>query len=298
SLGINNIPAKVCTYACVYCQVGRTTRMVVEREQFYEPQAIVREADERLREAGSRSERVDYLTFVPDGEATLDINLGREIGMLKGLGVPIGVITNSTLLWCEDVREELASADWVSLKVDSLRDEVWRKINRPHKGLALHSILEGMRSFARAFAGKLVTETMLVEGVNDSESGLQEVADFIRSLHPSRAYLSVPTRPPAMEWVRPVCEETLARAHEIFAAGLEQVEYLVDYEGDAFVSTGDVSSDLLSIASVHPMRAEAVEALLKRAGASWDIVEQLVQRGDLKNVSFGGHLYYLRRFIK
>lgn len=298
SLGINNIPVKVCSYACVYCQVGRTTRMVVERDQFYEPEDIVREAEERLHKAGSRSERVDYLTFVPDGEPTLDINLGREISKLKGLGIPIGVITNSTLLWREDVREELALADWVSLKVDCLRHEVWRKLNRPHKRLSLPSILEGMRDFARPFAGKLVTETMLVEGVNDSESGLQEIADFIRSLHPSRAYLSVPTRPPAMEWARPVCEETLARAHEIFAEHVEQVEYLVDYEGDAFASTGDVSSDLLSITAVHPMREEAVEALLRKTGASWDIVERLVQRGDLKKASFGGHLYYLRRFTK
>jgi len=143
SLGINNIPPKVCTYSCVYCQLGRTIKMQVERRAFYEPEDILRDVQDKVEKAREAGESVDYLTFVPDGEPTLDINLGREIELLRPLGIKIAVITNSSLIWREDVREALMKADWVSLKMDSVREEVWRRINRPHGSLQLTSILDG-----------------------------------------------------------------------------------------------------------------------------------------------------------
>ena len=162
SLGINNIPPKVCTYSCVYCQVGRTLKMQVERQAFYAPQEVTQAVRDGIERAGKASEPIDYLTFVPDGEPTLDVNLGREIALLRSLGVPVAVISNGTLIWRDDVRADLMAADWVSLKVDATREEVWRGIDRPHGHLRLSAILEGMLEFAQVYEGDLVTETMLV----------------------------------------------------------------------------------------------------------------------------------------
>ena len=201
SLGINNIPSKVCTYSCLYCQVGRTTAMTTDRLIFYHPEEIFRSVQERLAKTKETAEKVDYLAFVPDGEPTLDIHLVDELTMMKSLGIPVGVITNGSLLWRRDVIEALAEADWVSLKIDAVDERIWRRIDRPHKTLKLPSILAGMEEFAGAFAGKLVTETMLVEGINDSEPCLAKTAEFIQSLKPSAAYLSIPTRPPALQRV-------------------------------------------------------------------------------------------------
>jgi wyosine [tRNA(Phe)-imidazoG37] synthetase (radical SAM superfamily) len=295
SLGINNIPAKVCSYACLYCQAGRTTRMQADRTYFYRPETIVQNVRKRLQRAGAGNDRVDYLTFVPNGEPTLDVNLGVEIVRLKETAVPVAVITNGSLLWRDDVREELSRADWVSLKIDAVQRTIWRTINRPHKAVDLSDVLTGMRRFASTFAGTLVTETMLVRGVNDRDDCLQDTADFIHLLKPARAYVSIPTRPPARKQVRGPTETALAHAHEIFAGVVGQVEYLIGYEGNAFSATGDAARDLLAIAAVHPMRAEAVDSLLTRAGASWKVVERLVAGGDLTTVKFGDHLYYVRR---
>ncbi|MBC7260626.1 MAG: radical SAM protein, partial [Chloroflexi bacterium] len=113
SLGINNIPPKICTYSCVYCQLGRTLNMQIRRQSFYAPDEIlwdVRSKVEHVREAG---ESIDYLTFVPDGEPTLDLHLGRAIELLRSLGIKIAVISNASLIWQEDVREDLMKADWV-----------------------------------------------------------------------------------------------------------------------------------------------------------------------------------------
>jgi len=295
SLGVNNIPPKVCTYACVYCQLGRTIKMQVERRAFYEPGEISKAVQDKIERVKGIEETLDYLTFVPDGEPTLDVNLGREIELLKSLGIKIAVITNASLIWREDVREALMKADWVSLKIDSTREEVWRRINRPHGTLQLTSILDGMLEFARAYRGELATETMLVEGVNDGDDHVREVADLLARLKPARAYLAAPTRPPAEEWVRSPGEEAINRAYQILTERVDQVEYLIGYEGDAFAFTGSVEEDLLSITAVHPMREEAVSKLLAKAGTDWPVVRKLIAQGQLIEMDYEGRKFYMRK---
>jgi wyosine [tRNA(Phe)-imidazoG37] synthetase (radical SAM superfamily) len=199
SLGINNIPPKVCTFACVYCQLGRTIKMQAARRAFYEPEQVLRDVHDKVEKASEAGEAIDYLTFVPDGEPTLDIHLGREIELLRPLGIKIAVISNASLIGREDVRESLLEADWVSLKMDSTQEEIWRKIDRPYGALRLAPILDGALEFAHAFKGKLVTETMLVKGINDDDDQIRDVAGFLARLEPATAYLAIPTRPPAEE---------------------------------------------------------------------------------------------------
>lgn len=296
SLGINNIPAKTCTYSCAYCQVGRTTQLRYDRQAFYKPEDILRDVQHRVAKTREALERVDYLAFVPDGEPTLDINLGEEIHLLKTLDIPIAVITNSALLWREDVRKELAEADWVSLKIDAVQEAIWQKIDRPHKALSLSHILDGILAFRKEFTGKLVTETMLIGGLNDSVGCVQGIADFLNKVQPSLAYLSVPTRPPVENWVRFPKDEILNRTYQLFADQVKRVELLIDYEGDSFTFTSNVEKDLLGITAVHPMRDSAVRMFVSRAGASWSVVERLLAKGKLVKTTYDGHTFYLRKF--
>jgi wyosine [tRNA(Phe)-imidazoG37] synthetase (radical SAM superfamily) len=301
SLGINNIPPKVCTHSCVYCQVGRTSDMRVERRRFYDPEKIVHDVRAKVRQAREAGEAIDYLTYVPDGEPTLDIHLGREIELLRPLGIPIAVITNASLLWHTDVREDLMQADWVSVKVDAVDERIWRRIDRPHRSLRLPAILDGVLAFAEICRGKLVTETMLVGGVNDGEAHIREMANFSARLQPDAdavgpiAYLSIPTRPPAEKWVHAPDEASLNRAYQVLSEKVQRVEYLIGYEGNAFAFTVNLAEDLLSITAVHPMREDAVGKLLARAGASWSAVRGLVDRGCLVETAYGGHTFYLRK---
>jgi wyosine [tRNA(Phe)-imidazoG37] synthetase (radical SAM superfamily) len=136
---------------------------------------------------------------------------------------------------------------------------------------------------------------MLVAGVNDGDEHLREIAGFLGRLCPDTAYLAIPTRPPAEGWVRAPDEEILNRAYQILSEQVERVEYLIGYEGDAFAFTGDVEEDLLSITAVHPMRADAVNAFLARAGAGWDVIRRLVAEGQLIEAEYGGSNFYLRK---
>jgi wyosine [tRNA(Phe)-imidazoG37] synthetase (radical SAM superfamily) len=269
--------------------------MGVSRQTFYEPEELVKRVQEKVERARKIGESIDYLTFVPDGEPTLDANLGREIELLKPLGIKIAVITNASLISRADVRDDLMQADWVSLKVDSTREDLWRRINRPHGTLRLHAILDGMLDFSSSYHGDLATETMLVRDLNDNDRHIEEVADFVAQLKRATAYLSIPTRPPAEKSVQPPREEAINHAYQIFSERLDKVEYLIGYEGNAFAFTGNVEQDILSITSVHPMREQAVRDLLARANAEWSVIEKLVAQGQLVKAKYQGRSFYMRK---
>ena len=295
SLGINNIPPKHCSYACVYCQVGPTHAPESVPRAFYPPAEIRRQVEQRLDAVHKRGEVVDYLTFVPDGEPTLDIHLAEAIDTLRELGLPIAVISNASLLWREEVRAALAHADWVSVKVDSVNEAVWRQVNRPQAELALPDILDGIRAFARTYTGTLVSENMLIAGVNDGEADIGEVARFLRKVGIARAYLGIPHRPPAVAGVRGPDEAVVMRAYRQFADQGLEVELLTGYEGDAIAHAGDLESELLAITAVHPLRQSGLDALLQKAGAGPAVVDKLLRSGQLQRLEHAGETFYLRR---
>lgn len=297
SLGINNIPPKTCSYSCVYCQLGKTSNIIVDRQSFYRPEDILRQVKRKVSEASFRNEKIDYLTFVPDGEPTLDINIGEEISLLRQIGIPIAVVTNASLLWRDEVRDDLRGADFVSLKVDAVSQDLWKRINRSHRGLRLNMVLDGIMEFAGMFRGTIVSETMLIDNVKYN-SEFERIAEFLGELSKlDKAYIAIPTRPPTEKWVRPANEEAVNVAFQVFSEklGANRVEYLIGYEGNAFAFTGNVEEDLLSITAVHPMRKEAVEEFLKKACANWRVIEKLLEENKLIELEYEGNKYYMRK---
>ena len=298
SLGINNIPPKSCSYSCVYCQVGATQGKTVIPREFYQPTEVRKAVEIQIQKVSDANESIDYLTFVPDGEPGLDINLGKSIELLRPLGIPVAVITNASLLWQPEVRVAIGKADWVSVKVDSVLEPVWQRLNRPHDTLRLSEVVDGIRHFAGEFCGQLVSETMLIENINDTTDNVAGVAAFLQEIGVATAYLAIPTRPAAEPDVQGPSESVVNRAYQQFTGFLPQVECLIGYEGDAFAFSGDIENDLLSITAVHPMRKSAVRALLKKARADWHVVEKLIIDGKLVKTDYQGEEYFLRRFEK
>jgi len=294
SIGINNIPSKACSYSCIHCQVGKTDPMQIERGPVDDPADVVGHVTKQVKNARKKGESIDFLTFVPDGEPTLDANIGREIDLLKPMGIRIGVITNGSLIDREDVKKDLMKADWVSIKIDAGVKKKWRTINRPHTSLVLDSIWEGMLDFSKKFKGTLVTETMLIQSRYHDLEDINKMVDFISALKPDKAYLSIPTRPPAESWVKAPDPETLNNTFQLLDKKVNHVEYLVGYEGNAFAFTGDAERDLLSITSVHPMRKSAVKDLLYRANENWSLVEKLLDEKRLVETQYNDQWYYLR----
>ena len=262
SLGINNVPPKTCTYACAYCQVGATDHARLERAAYLSRDEVVGPVAARLAECRAVGQPVDHATFVPDGEPTLDVHLGDAIRAVAALGVPTAVLTNGSLLWREDVRAELASADVVSIKVDTIDEAAWRRLNRPIGRLRLEAVLDGMRT-----------------------------STFVSALGPLRAYVAIPTRPPAEPWVRAPSVEGARRAAEIFRASDVPTACLVEELEAPFAASDDAATGLLGIVAVHPMTRADARDYLARSGADWSVAQALIDEGRIVAIRHGGRTY-------
>ena len=289
SLGINHLPPKVCSYACVYCQLGATNALSDQLQPYSNPQEIFQAVAERLAELDTPP---DYLTFVSNGEPCLDTELGRAIQELKRLGIPVAVISNASLLWRAEVRENLLYAEAVSLKVDAVQEDVWHKINRPHGRLALDEVLAGMQTFAAMYAGKLLTETMLLANVNTAPAHLQACANFIAGLQPETAYLALPLRAPAEDWVQAPEQADIARALETFASIFPRTSLMADLPDTGLSDLLDPLQALLRTIKVHPMEAEEVQRYLQQNNIAEDLLKELLAHNRIHASTYRGKTFY------
>jgi len=289
SLGINNIVTpKTCSYNCIYCQAGRTIRKCSKRESFFKPEFIYEEVTKHLNKL-DRNNYPDYLTFVSNGEPTLDINLGRAVKLLKGTGLPIAIITNSSMLSWKSVREDLCMADWVSLKIDTTDSITWNLINRPAEKLDFEEILRSICLFKDLFKGFLCTETMLTGGINSPIENIGPLAEFIQKINPLKAYLSIPIRPPLERFVKIPDADSINLAWQIFKARQIYTELLTGYEGTETGYTGNIYDDILNITAVHPLREDSLVKLLQNDNSDYEVVNSLIHQRLIKAVTYEGN---------
>jgi len=296
SLGVNNIPAKHCTYSCIYCQLGKTHKTYINRKSFYYPEDIFADVQEIIKNIRKRGINIDYITIVSSGEPTIDLNLGNTIDLLKLLGYKIAVISNSSLIWIEDVRNELKKADWISLKIDTQNEQLWRKINQPNKLLHFSSIKNGLQEYSKN--QNFATETMILHNINSDEKHAHELAQFIAELNPNIAYLSIPIRPPANKEVLKPDEKLILNIFEIFSKYLPKVELLINNEENCFIPIDEVENEILKITSVHPIKEEFLESFLEKGNADWKIIDKMIKNKIIKMISYEGTNYYLRKINK
>lgn len=296
SLGVNNITArKVCSYSCVYCQVGLTHKFSYDRQVFYDPAIIFKEVERHLEKLDAR-DYPDYITFVANGEPTLDMNLGKSIEQLKAFNIPIAVITNASLLSDPQVRDELKLADWVSVKVDTGDEKVWRKINRPASQISFEKYIQGLYDFSKEYIGELVTETMLVKNLNDSDLILDQTAQLISLIQPLISYISIPTRPPAVSSVFPPDEDIINRAYQIFNENNLNTELILGFEGTNTGFTGNALEDIINICAVHPIREDTMQELLRKNNADSTILTSLLHNQYIQKSVYKSKTFYIRKF--
>lgn len=286
SLGVSPIPAKTCTYTCVYCQLGRTTNLISARQSFYKKEDIL---DEIL--ARGKDSRFDYVTFVGDGEPTLCKDLGWLIEETKkNLQAQTSVITNGSLLSREDVRSDLKHADVVMPTLDAGNEKTFRAVNRPHRGITFDAMLRGLIDFRHEYSGQIWLEVMLVKDVNDSEQELLGLGKAVDMVAPDRVYVVTPIRPPAESWVEPPSPETIIMAQELIGKAIP----MVGRESGQFGSRefGDARQAILEIGSRHPLRQDQANEIEGTFGIS-GIIDQMLCNGELIRTVYGGAVYLL-----
>ncbi len=291
SLGIDPIPLKTCNWNCVYCQLGRSTPLVNERKNYYVPEAILAEVQAAL--AAHRPGDIDWITFVGSGEPTLHSSLGLLIRQVKTLtDLPVAVITNGSLLYLPEVRQELSAADAVLPTLDAGNAQLYRQINRPWPRLTLERLLDGLTAFRQVYHGQLWIEVMLVKGLNDTEDALRGIATALRSIEPDQVHIVLPTRPPAEPWVEPPDEAGLMRAVAILG---DVAQIVHPAEGDFDLSGCDtVVEAIVSIITRHPMREDELARALERwtSGQVQEALEALALSGKAQVVERYGARFW------
>jgi wyosine [tRNA(Phe)-imidazoG37] synthetase (radical SAM superfamily) len=291
SLGIDPIPLKTCNWNCVYCQLGRTVPLVNERREYVPRENILAEVKQAL--TAHAPGVIDWVTFVGSGEPTLHSGLGwliRQVKMLTDL--PVAIITNGSLLYLPEVRQELAAADAVLPTLDAGDAQLYRKINRPWPRLTFERLLDGLTVFRQVYHGKLWIEVMLVKGLNDTEDALRGIAAALRQIEPDQVHINLPIRPPAEPWVQPPDEAGLMRATAILG-DIAQVVHPA--EGTFDLSSCDTIVDaIVSIITRHPMREEELTRALERwtPGEAQEALQALAASGQAQAVERHGARFW------
>ena len=224
------------------------------------------------------------------------MNLGKAISLLKKIGIPIAIITNASLLDQKSVRDDLYLADWVSLKMDAADKGTWQAVNRPDPCLNFENILKNINLFKDAYKGILCTETMLIDKLNDSAENVTALSVLIKEINPSKAFLSIPTRPPSDKSIKIPDAEKLNLAWHIFNQRHITTELLTGFEGTDMGFTGNIYEDILNITAVHPLREDSLLKLLQNDKADFQVVTDLINQRLIRSTNYDGFKYYIREY--
>ena len=207
SLGIDPLSGKVkiCTFDCVYCQLGKTKIFTKKRKTFVPTAKIIEEID------SLPSLKIDYITFSGIGEPTLAKNLGQMIKAVKKIrDEKIAVLTNSSLMDRRDVRRDLLLADFVVAKLDACSQDTFAKVNRPMRTMKFNAILKAIRRFKGEYKGRLALQIMFIRG---NKKYAREIARIAKEVHPDEVQINTPLRPCG---VKPLSKEDLNKIKRCF----------------------------------------------------------------------------------
>lgn len=229
SLGIDLVytgRGKVCSFDCVYCQAGKT-RILTDRRNVFIPTDKVTEEINSLPRL-----KIDCITFSGAGEPTLAKNLGDTIKKIrktrKTAKTKIAVLTNASLIYKKDVQNDLSLADFVIVKLDAHREELFSKIDRPIKKIKFERIIKGLKVFRARYKGKLALQIMFT---GENKNFAKHIARLARKFKPDEIQINTPLRPCSVRHsprttpvsngacgVRPLSKRELGKIEKIFSA--------------------------------------------------------------------------------
>jgi len=291
SLGVDLVPHKVCSFDCVYCQLGRTTRKTTQRAAYLPVEKILADLESRLKERL----QIDFVTMSGSGEPTLHSALAEIVQAARNLSpVPVAVLTNGSMLYLPEVRAACAAADVVVPSLDAGDEETFRRINRPCPEITLSKVVDGLVRFREEFSGQIWLEIFFVAGLNDDEQQVRRLAALVERIRPDRVHLNTAVRPPAEGWVKPVDAERLERLRSILPFDAEVIAQF-----DRTRTTTPATVDESAILSLLQRRPCTVDDMAASFDTSTDsivpLLEKLLQNGLISRTTSHGKTFYAAR---
>jgi len=293
SLGVDLLPPKSCTWNCTYCQLGKTKKFVSERQEFFPRAEILDE----IRQTLALNKSLDWITFVGSGETMLYKGLGWLVAEVKKLTTtPVAVITNGSLLYLPEVRQELLQADAVLPSLNAGSEALHEQICRPASGLTFQQHVDGLVAFRCEYKGHLWIEVMLLGGVNDTDAALNDLANVLEEILPDMVHLVLPTRPASEQEIRLPSDERLEQAIAI----LSKVAVVINpFKGNMDLrNSPDMLEAITSIVSRHPVQQRELQKAVAdcypgEAQKADDVLSDLFATGRFKLVEHNGEAYWV-----
>ena len=287
SLGVDLVPYKVCSYNCLYCEVGETTHLTVERGEY----VPLEEVKAELEGFFSSGVHTDHITFSGFGEPTLHWGLGELTRWIKErTSTPVALLTNASLLWMPQVREEARLVDVVLPSLDAVSQGVFQRVNRPHPSLSAHKVVEGLIEFSREFQGEIWLEILVVKGVNDSEEEIERIARVVKEIAPQKVQLNTVVRPPAVHGTPPLSREEMSKIAQMLPGEVEIVGAPTEH---AYSGVEELDDAILETVKRRPCTAED---LTKVTGEEENNVKaalkNLILKGEVEGVEKEGVVFY------
>lgn len=287
SLGVDLVPYKVCSYNCVYCQIGPTKNTTIDRKPYVSSEKILLQLFNRLKEGISP----DYITLGGSGEPTLNSEIKLIIDRIKDLtSIPVAVLTNGSLLSDETVRNDICDVDVVLPSLDAADASVFDQINRPHPDIVFEHMVDGLIEFRKMYTGEIWLEIFLIDGVNATDTYIESFKRRINDLKPDKIHLNTAVRPTAESFINAVSQEKLQRFCEILG---EKAEVIAPFKRATQKQGANViRNDLLGMLARRPCTLEDLSAglglhkneILKYIDSI--LAEQLIKIENINGKSF------------
>jgi len=252
SLGIDLVPFKTCSFDCIFCQLGRTTKKTIEREEYVSVAEVITELDTWLKDEGT----ADFITLAGSGEPTLNSGFGRVIEFARtATSIPVALLTNGSLLIDPEVRAQAAQANVVKVSLSAWDPLSLGHVNRPAPEIEFKRLVEGQRLFRNQFQGELWMEVFLVWGTNATSRNIADIAELVKVIAPDKVQLNTAVRPPCEEYAYAVPEEHMRELAELFDPPAEVV---AEYSGDSSAKVHANEADILEMLERRPCTLDQV----------------------------------------
>ena len=287
SLGVDLVPFKTCSLDCIYCECGCTTNETIQRKEYVPFDEIIVE----IKGWYSNGGKADYITLAGSGEPTLNSRLGEIIKEIKKItDIPVCILTNGTLFYREDVREEAALADLVIPSLDAPNEEIFKKINRPPEDLNFNKYIEGLISFSKSFSGKLWLEIFIVPGINDDDKLIDELAAIADKITLDKIQLNTAVRPTAEKNVH---SETEEKMNDLAMRFSPKAEVVASFNKKTVVNDSATKDKVFELLSRRPCTVEDIASGLgiKPADARQFVIH-LLEEDKIKKSERDGKTFW------
>lgn len=223
SLGVDLVPYKICSYDCIYCQLGRTTKKTITQKPYIDAEKILKQLDQKLL----KNICMDYITMAGSGEPTLNSGIEFLIHEIKKkTDIPVAVLTNGSLFGNRRVRRSIIEADVVIPSLDAYNQKMFETINWPHSDIKFIDTVKGLIDFRKEYQKEIWLEVFLLDGINSSENDATMFKEWIEKINPDKVHINTAVRPSTEIYARQVSSEKLLKFCSVLG---EKAEIIVPY---------------------------------------------------------------------